>query len=116
MVFYWQPTLSRAGVMLGASGSHRQPTSPSPFASFSCMAAAKMRAEFNAQIAELRRELLAHRDAMIAEISAAVARSKPNTQKKWATLQRQLADARAELSKHQMLDASQSGNDATRLN
>ena len=71
--------------------------------------AAKMKAEFNAEIAELRRELLAHRDASIAQIKATYA-------KEVATLQRQLAEARAELSKRQMLNASQSGNDTTRLN
>ena len=73
------------------------------------VAAAKMKAEFNAEIAELRRELLAHRDACVAQIKTVF-------EKEVATLQRQLAEARAELSKLQMLDASQSGNDTTRLN
>jgi hypothetical protein len=73
------------------------------------VAAAKMRAEFNAEIAELRRELLAHRDASVAQIKTVF-------ETEVATLQRQLAEARAELSKRQMLNASQSGNDKTRLN
>jgi hypothetical protein len=73
------------------------------------IAAAKTRAEFSAEIAELRRELNAHHDAIVAQIKATYA-------KEVATLQRQLAEARAELSKHQKLDASQSGNDTTRLN
>ena len=65
--------------------------------------------EFNAEIAELRREL-------IAQINTTIAQVKAKYEKEVATLQRQLADARAELSKLQMLDASQSGNDTTRLN
>ena len=73
------------------------------------VAAAKMKAEFNAEIAELRRELLAHRDACVVQIKTVF-------ETEVATLQRQLAEARAELSKHQMPDASQSGNDTTRLN
>ena len=72
-------------------------------------AAAKMKAAFKAEIAELRGELLAQINATIAQIKATYA-------KEVATLQRQLAEARAELSKHQKLDASQSGNDRTRLN
>jgi flagellar biosynthesis chaperone FliJ len=75
-----------------------------PFASFSCMAAAKMRAEFNAQIAELRRELLAHRDACVAQIKTVF------------ETEGHLVEARAELSKLQMLEASRSGSDTTRLN
>ena len=55
-------------------------------------------AEFNAEIAELRRELLGQHDATVAQIKAVF-------EKEVATLQRQLADARAELSKLQMLDA-----------
>jgi hypothetical protein len=51
-----------------------------------------MKAEFNAEIAELRRELLAHRDASVAQIKRVF-------EKEVATLQRQLAEARAELSK-----------------
>ena len=70
------------------------------------VAAAKMRAEFNSQVAELRRELLAHQDAMVAQLNTTVARVKAKYEKEVATLQRQLADARAE----------QSGNDTTRLN
>ena len=73
------------------------------------VAAAKMRAEFNSQVAELRRELLAHRDACLAQIKTVF-------ETEVATLQKQLAEARAELSKLQMLDASQSGNDTTRRN
>ena len=61
----------------------------------------------NAEIAELRRELLAHRDASVAQIKTVF-------ETEVATLQRQLAEARAELSKLQMLDASQSGDDTTR--
>ena len=64
------------------------------------VAAAKMKAEFNSEIAELRRELLAH------QIDATIAQIKATYEKEVATLQRQLADARAE----------QSGNDTTRLN
>ena len=109
MVFCWQPILSRAGVMLGAFGCQWLPTVSLPFASFSCMAAAKMRAEFNAQIAELRRELLAHRDACVAHIKTVF-------ETEVATLQRQLVEARAEPSKLQMLEASRSGSDTTRLN
>jgi hypothetical protein len=67
------------------------------------VAAAKMRADFNAEIAELRAELFA-------QLNAAVAQVKAKYEKEAATLQRQLAEARAELSKLQMLDASQSGN------
>jgi hypothetical protein len=73
------------------------------------VAAAKMKAEFNAEIAELRGELFA-------QLNAAVAQIKDKYETEVATLQRQLAEARAELSKLQMLDASQSGNDTTRLN
>ena len=73
------------------------------------VAAAKMRAEFNAQIAELRGELVAHHDAIVAQVKA-------EYETEVATLQSQLAEARAELSKLQMLDASQSGNDTTRPN
>ena len=72
-------------------------------------AAAEIMTEFNAEIAELRGELFA-------QLNAAVAQSKAKYEKEVATLQRQLAEARAELSKLQMLDASQSGNDTTRLN
>ena len=72
-------------------------------------AVAKVMTEFNAEIAELRGELFA-------QLNAAVAQSKAKYEKEVATLQRQLAEARAELSKLQMLDASQSGNDTTRLN
>jgi hypothetical protein len=66
-------------------------------------------AEFNAEIAELKRELFAQLDATVVQIKA-------KFEREVATLQRLLADARAELSKLQMLDASQSGNDTTRLN
>jgi hypothetical protein len=61
----------------------------------------------DAKIAALRRELDARHDAIVAQIKATYA-------KEVATLQRQLAEARAELSKHQMLDASQSGNEVKR--
>ena len=47
---------------------------------------------------------------------ACVAQIKTVFETEVATLQRQLAEARTELSKLQMLDASQSGNDTTRLN
>jgi hypothetical protein len=70
---------------------------------------AKVMAEFNAEIAELKRELFAQLDATVVQIKA-------KFEREVATLQRLLADARAELSKLQMLDASQSGNDTTRLN
>ena len=69
---------------------------------------AKVMAEFNAEIAELKRELFAQLDATVVQIKA-------KFEREVATLQRLLADARAELSKLQMLDASQSGNDTTRL-
>ena len=69
------------------------------------IATAKMKAEFNAEIAELRGELFA-------QLNAAVAQIKAKYEKEVATLQRQLAEARAELSKLQML--SQSGNDRKR--
>jgi hypothetical protein len=59
------------------------------------IAAANMKAEFNAEIAELRRELLAHCDACVAQIKAVF-------ETEVATLQRQLAEARAELSKVQI--------------
>jgi predicted amino acid-binding ACT domain protein len=72
-------------------------------------AVAEVMTEFNVEIAELRREL-------IAQINATIAQVKAKYEKEVATLQRQLADARAELSKLQTLDASQSGNDTTRLN
>ena len=62
------------------------------------MAATRMKAEFNAEIAELRRELLAHRDASVAQIKAVF-------EKEVVTLQRQLAEARAELRKLQTHDA-----------
>ena len=62
------------------------------------IATAKMKAEFNAQIAELRTELIAQLDATVAQVKA-------KYEKEVATLQRQLAEARAELSKLQMLDA-----------
>ena len=80
------------------------------------VAAAKMRADFNAEIAELRGELVAHHDAIVAQLDATVAQVKAKYEKEVATLQSQLAEAREELSKLQMLDASQSGNDTTRLN
>ena len=69
----------------------------------------KVMAEFNAEIAELKRELFAQLDATVVQIKA-------KFEREVATLQRLLADARAELSKLQMLDASQSGNNTTRLN
>jgi hypothetical protein len=62
------------------------------------IAAAKMKAEFNADIAELRRELLAQPDDTVTQVKA-------KYEKEVATLQRQLAEARAEVSKLQMLDA-----------
>ena len=65
------------------------------------VAAAKMKAEFNADIAELRRELRAERDAMVAQINATVAQVKAKYEKEATALQRQLAEARAELSKLQ---------------
>jgi hypothetical protein len=58
-------------------------------------AVAMVMGEFNAEIAELRRELLAQHDASVAQIKAVF-------EKEVATLQRQLADARAELSKVQI--------------
>jgi hypothetical protein len=61
-------------------------------------AVAKVMAEFNAEIAELRRELLAQIDATVAQVKA-------KYEKEVATLERQLAEARAELSKLQMLEA-----------
>jgi hypothetical protein len=73
------------------------------------VAAAKMKAEFNAEIAELRGELLAHRDACVAQIKTVF-------ETEVATLQRQLAEARAELNKLQAPDASRSAGDTTRLN
>ena len=63
------------------------------------IAAAKMRAEFKAEIAELRGEFTARSMQLLP-------RSKTAYAKEVATLQRQLAEARAELSKHQMVDAS----------
>jgi putative heme iron utilization protein len=62
------------------------------------VAVAKVMAEFNAEIAELRRELLAQLDATVAQVKA-------KYEKEVATLQRQHAEARSELSKLQMLDA-----------
>jgi hypothetical protein len=62
------------------------------------VAVAKVMAEFNTEIAELRRELLAQLDATVTQVKA-------KYEKEVATLQRQLAEARAELSKRQMLDA-----------
>jgi hypothetical protein len=62
------------------------------------VAAAKMKAEFNAEIAELRGEL--------AQLDAIVRQARTEYEKEVATLQRQLAEAHAELSKHQMLDAT----------
>ena len=67
-------------------------------------AVAEVMTEFHAEIAELRGEL-------VAQINATIAQVKAKYEKEVATLQRQLAEARAELSKHQMLDASRSGND-----
>jgi hypothetical protein len=61
-------------------------------------AVAKVMAEFNAQIVELRTEL-------IVQLDATVTRVKAKYEKEVATLQRQLAEARAELSRLQMLDA-----------
>ena len=63
-------------------------------------------AEFNAEIAELKGELFAHLDLTVTLFKA-------KYEKEVATLQRQLADARAELSKRQMLDA-QHGNEMNR--
>ena len=57
-----------------------------------------MQAPLNAEIAELRRELLAQIDATVAQVKA-------KYEKEVATLERQLAEARAELSKLQMLEA-----------
>jgi len=61
------------------------------------IATAKMKAEFSAEIAELRGELFA-------QLNAGVAQIKAKYEKEVATLQRQLAEARAELSKRQMLE------------
>ena len=61
------------------------------------VAAAKMKAEFKAEIAEMRGELLAHRRCMYCP-------DQNHMRKEVATLQRQLAEARAELSKLQMLN------------
>jgi hypothetical protein len=58
--------------------------------------AAKIRADFSAELAELREELFA-------QLNAAVAQIKAKYEKEVATLQRQLADTHAELSKVQML-------------
>ena len=57
-----------------------------------------MQAPLNAEIAKLRRELLAQIDATVAQVKA-------KYEKEVATLERQLAEARAELSKLQMLEA-----------
>jgi hypothetical protein len=57
-----------------------------------------VQAPLNAEIAELRRELLAQIDATVAQVKA-------KYEKEVATLERQLAEARAELSKLQMLEA-----------
>ena len=70
-------------------------------------AVAKVMAEFNAEIAELRRELLAQHDAIAALVKA-------KYEKEVATLQRQLAEARAELSKLQV--AKWERSETTRLN
>ena len=43
---------------------------------FDVRAAAKMKAEFNAEIAELRRELLAQHDAMVTQIKAVIRKRK----------------------------------------
>jgi hypothetical protein len=59
------------------------------------VAAAKMKAEFNAEIAELRRELIAQLDATVTQVKA-------KYKNEVATLQRHLAEARAELSKLQI--------------
>jgi hypothetical protein len=74
-------------------------------------ALAKVMAEFNAEIAELRIELLAQLDATVTQV-------KVKYEKEVATLQRQLAEARAELNKLQMLDAfaSWERDKPTRLN
>jgi hypothetical protein len=73
-------------------------------------AVAKVMAEFNTQIAELRTELIVQLDATVTQVKA-------KYEKEVATLQRQLAEARAELSKLQMLDAfSKWERDPTRLN
>jgi hypothetical protein len=61
-------------------------------------AVVKVKAEFNADIAELRRELLAQLDETVTQVKA-------KYEKEVATLQRQLAEARGEVSKLQMLDA-----------
>jgi uncharacterized coiled-coil DUF342 family protein len=57
------------------------------------VAAAKMKAEFNAEIAELRGEL--------AQLDATVRQARTEYEKEVATLQRQLAEARAEPNKLQ---------------
>ena len=75
------------------------------------VAAAKMKAEFNAEIAELRRELRAEHDAIVAQLNATVAQVKAKYEKEVVTLQRQLTEARAELNKRQMLVA---GNEVNR--
>jgi hypothetical protein len=61
------------------------------------IAAAGMKVEFDAEIAELRRELLEQLNATVTQVKA-------KYEKEVATLQRQLAEARAELSKLRMLD------------
>lgn len=61
-------------------------------------AVTKVMAEFNADIAELRKELLAQLDDTVTQVKA-------KYEKEVATLQRQLAEARAEVNKLQMLDA-----------
>ena len=59
------------------------------------IATAQMKAEFNAEIVALRGELFA-------QLNAAVDQIKAKYEKEVATLQRQLAEARAELSKLQV--------------
>ena len=60
-----------------------------------------MKAEFDAEIAELRGELFA-------QLNAAVVQIKAKYEKEVATLQRQLAEARAELSKLQVAKCERS--------
>jgi hypothetical protein len=74
-------------------------------------AVAKVMAEFNTQIVELRTELIAQLDATVAQVKA-------KYEKEVATLQRQLAEARAELSNLRTLDAfaKWERDEPTRLN
>jgi hypothetical protein len=62
------------------------------------MAAAKLRAECNSQVAEIRTEF----DAAVAQYDATVAQLRARIDGEVATLQRELAEARAQLSKLQI--------------